>query len=316
MDFSLLFNKAKNLEDFIRQIYICGILQDKDDDFTAKIISEYLKNIMQGDPSYNVTDKTVTRDIEKIEGIFNINIDKGKGRKNFRFPDIDADDNVKLQIILYTLLFSMDSFDLIKSVEELIKEMSAPVKDIVYLNIAIRKSHKIIIKHYNLYYDKEFDINVDPYKIIFNNGQWYLVGYSPYVEDYRQYLLKNIKSVKFDTNTDYYNNAAYKTFQKDPNFSIKDFYANSFKGYREQNEVEEYQIKISKGILDRIPSHSLPENYNIQEKKDYVYLEFKAAGMTGIVDWIWTLGNDAEIIKPKKARKYIKTRLRNLKKKY
>lgn len=162
------------------------------------------------------------------------------------------------------------------------------------LSEAIEECNKVTIKHLgqNNKYSKR---DIDPYRLFYSSGFWYVLAYCHKRKDIRTFALDKIDSITIHD----------KYFFVLKDFDVDKYLSKSWKSYS-LGEPEEVVIKFSPSAAQQIKRkqwHPLQKLKNLKEGS----LEFSVtvSGHDEIMRWVLTWGAEAEVLKPKKLRKKI-----------
>ncbi len=170
---------------------------------------------------------------------------------------------------------------------------------------AIKEKHRVEIEHMGsdgVYINRE----IDPYKLFYSEGFWYVLAYCHMRDDIRTFALDRIKNVFF----------------KDTYFAIKGKF--NFEKYMSQcwrnyslGEPEEVKICFSPNAAKLIKRKKWHPTQTIKENNDGS-LEFMVtvSGTDEIMRWILTWGHEAKVLHPKYLIHRIKDEVNKLAKIY
>ena len=164
-------------------------------------------------------------------------------------------------------------------------------------NLKLLRTAMIAFKKIKFTYtaeNKTFEVTVNPYGIIIAN-KYFLLAYADYAEDFRLYRVDRIKDL---TVTDEY-------FDKDENFSLKEFCKNSFGIYREDpiNVELEFDKSAAEDVLNY---HFHPSQEIKQMKNGNVKVKFTSGGTLAMCWELFKWGDKVKIVKPKKFKTFYK----------
>ncbi len=297
----------KEYDLMIRRLTIVALSLDQGDNINKQFIRTKLEKLYGRNTNFDVDIKTIDRDIKYIQDNFGLEYEH-VGTNDYRFLELTNEDKLALAIEIFLSLI-MESRELKNSFKALARSDNKLILlNLMYINAAIKTSRVIKIKYILKYYpEKEYEIELHPYDITYNYGKWYLIGYSTYKKDFRQYIIENITGVDYKDR--YFNRAA--------DFSLPDYYSSSLKSFRKQNERKKFKVWFSKNVLDEIRLIYNLQNLNIEEQKDgSIIADFSADGNKELIDWIWQFETEAKILEPKSARNEIKKRAKKIRKLY
>jgi proteasome accessory factor B len=166
--------------------------------------------------------------------------------------------------------------------------------DIKYLklfNDAINKKKSIEIK-YSKYTKKITIRTIDPYKIIFEKGMYYLIAYCHLRNEIRQFRLNRILDVKIT-----------KNHFKEIKFNFDSYIKNKFiKLYG--NENNEYKVKIRfKGDKAKyLKEYDIKRASKVEFEGDDLIFYRTVHELNDIKRWILGYGSDVEVLEPLELR--------------
>ena len=157
-----------------------------------------------------------------------------------------------------------------------------------------RKSIEIV--YYTMSRKKESTRRVDPYRIWFFNGTFYLIGFCHMRKEVRIFALDRIKMLH-QTN---------ETFEVPEDFSLEDFIGPSFGVY--QGEPAHIKVWFHPDVAGYIKEKIWHESQQIHPQDDgSIIFEADVAGTDEIRFWIMTWGSQAEVLEPESLREEIRT---------
>ena len=156
-----------------------------------------------------------------------------------------------------------------------------------------RKSIEIV--YYTMSRKKESTRRVDPYRIWFFNGTFYLIGLCHMRNEVRIFALDRIKMLH-QTN---------ETFEVPEDFSLEDFIGPSFGVY--QGEPAHIKVWFHQDVAGYIKEKIWHDSQQIHPQDDgSIIFEAEVAGTDEIRFWIMTWGSKAEVLEPASLRKDIR----------
>lgn len=156
------------------------------------------------------------------------------------------------------------------------------------VNEAALKKRSIRIMYYTMSRKEETKRKVDPYKIWYFNGSFYLVGWCHLRNDIRTFALERIKMLTIIKDK----------FNVPEDFSIEDLMSGSF-GVIKGKPVK-VRIHFDKDITDYIEEKIWHESQKIITQKDgSVVFEAEVAVNEELINWILSWGSKAEALEPK-----------------
>ena len=163
------------------------------------------------------------------------------------------------------------------------------------VNEAALSRKRIEIVYFAMSQGKKTKRKVDPYKIWFFNGTFYLIGYCHLRKEIRIFALDRIKMLH-QTDED---------FVIPEDFKLEDFLKPSFGVY--QGEEQKVRIWFSAEIAGYIKEKIWHESQKLIPQKDgSVIFEAQVAGTDEIRFWILNWGSNAEVLGPSSLREEIR----------
>ena len=157
-----------------------------------------------------------------------------------------------------------------------------------------RKSIEIV--YYTMSRKKESRRRVDPYRIWFFNGTFYLIGLCHMRNEVRIFALDRIKML----------HQTKETFEVPEDFKLEDFIGASFGVY--QGEPAHIKVWFHPDVAGYIKEKIWHESQQIHLQDDgSIIFEADVAGTDEIRFWIMTWGSKAEVLEPESLREDIRT---------
>lgn len=147
---------------------------------------------------------------------------------------------------------------------------------------------------------------VDPYHIMNNRGEWYLVGYSHTNKLVKVFAVSRFKKVEIIN----------KEFTIIQDFNKKKFFENSFNIFETKN-IYKVKLHFHKEYAGYITEKTWHKSQKIKEKPDgSIICEMRINDLTEIKYWILSWGMGCTVIGPKKLRDEIEEEVREMLKNY
>ena len=163
------------------------------------------------------------------------------------------------------------------------------------VNVAAINRKSIEIVYYTMSRRKETRRRVDPYRIWFFNGTFYLIGLCHMRNEVRIFALDRIKML----------HQTKETFEVPEDFSLEDFMGSSFGVY--QGEPIHIKVWFHTDVAGYIKEKIWHESQQIHPQNDgSIIFEAEVAGTDEIRFWIMTWGSRAEVLEPESLREDIK----------
>ena len=159
------------------------------------------------------------------------------------------------------------------------------------VNQAALERESIEMVYFTMGRKKETKRKVDPYRILFSNGTFYLIGYCHLRKEIRIFALDRIKML----------HKTEESFEIPEDFNLEEFMKPSFGVFR--GEPRKIRIRFSPDIADYIKEKIWHESQKIQTQKDgSIVFEVEVAGTQEIKQWIMGWGAGAEVLDPESLR--------------
>ncbi len=179
--------------------------------------------------------------------------------------------------------------------------MEDELKEYLFLmNKAIEES-RLLIFYYtnrNMEYSKR---TVEPIKIEFSQGQWYLTGYCRNRNDYRKFKLVRMKNLRLGK--DFIKRQISKE-------ELKQVFNNNY-----NEESIKVKLRFTSRFSNQLTEHFYKDSIKKSEE-DYYIVEEYFSYEEGLIKFILGFGKECEVIEPKYLREDIKKYLKKISKKY
>ncbi len=163
------------------------------------------------------------------------------------------------------------------------------------VNDAAVKRITIEMVYYTMSRKKETRRRVDPYRIWFFNGTFYLIGLCHMRNEVRIFALDRIKML----------HQTQKSFEIPEDFSLDDFLGRSFGVY--QGEPVHIKVWFHPDVGGYVKEKIWHQSQRIYSRDDgSIIFEAEVAGTDEIRFWIMTWGSKAEVLEPETLRKEIR----------
>ena len=288
---------------------------------------------------YEVSERTILRDIEALKDSLGAPVKYSKAKNgyyyeddSFSLPDIKMTEGELIAVFLGAELlkkfkgtpFGSRIGEAFKKIEMLLpKTVSVDLNDIekcysfdinqvkeldensagVFekLTKAIKEKKTIEMTYYAIGRDKTTKRAVDPYHLR-HSGSWYLVGYDHVHKQLRTYAVDQIRDIKVTDDR----------FAVDKDFSPEKFFEHSW-GIIEGQEITKVVVKLDKGIARWFKKRTLhPSQKTTTNKDGSLTLTFEVSGTDEIKRWIMSQGSNARVIEPKELKDEIREEARGM----
>ncbi|MCC9293381.1 YafY family transcriptional regulator [Clostridium sp. WLY-B-L2] len=213
----------------------------------------------------------------------------------YKIKSVSINSDINLSEMDDTGGFSIDSIGNLKKLEDKISQIS----------YSMSKGKSLNVNYFSVNKNNLTMRKVDPYDLVFKQGNWYVVGYCHMKDDIEIFKLDRIKSLKISDDI----------YMRPHTFSLKD-YLNQHWGVFMGDKIK-VLIKFSRNISHFIKSTKWNTNQRIDDLEDgSIILSLYIDDIEDVKKWVMGFGKDAEIIEPEELRKNIKLELEELYKKY
>ncbi len=159
------------------------------------------------------------------------------------------------------------------------------------INTAIQEKTILEIDYYSFSRDTRTTRKVDPYKLVFKDGFWYLVAYCHERHTVRVFRVDRIQSFSLTT----------EKFVPPADFDFEQYMGAAW----QMERGEEYCFKVrffgdAARFIKETTFH--PSQQIIEEPGGTVFFTARAGGIRSILRWILSFGNEAEVLEPETLR--------------
>jgi len=163
------------------------------------------------------------------------------------------------------------------------------------VNDAALKKRRVDMVYYTMSRKKETRRKVDPYRIWFFNGSFYMIGCCHLRNEVRVFALDRIKLL----------HQTKETFEVPEDFDFKDFTRQSFGVF--QGEPVKVRVWFSPEVAGYVKEKIWHESQEIHPRDDgSVVFEAEVAGTIEIKAWIMSWGSQARVLEPESLKDEIR----------
>jgi len=185
------------------------------------------------------------------------------------------------------------------------KEYSKFKEIINQVNEAAIKKRSVEIVYFTMSRKKETRRIVDPYRVWFFNGTFYLIGYCHLRKEVRIFALNRIKMLHQTSDQ----------FEVPKEFDLEDFMRPSFGVFK--GEPIKIRVWFASGIAGYIKEKIWHEGQKIETMEDgSIIFEAEVAGTEEIKYWIMSWGEEALVLEPESLRDEIRMEVQKILEKY
>ena len=137
----------------------------------------------------------------------------------------------------------------------------------------------------------------DPYKVLCQKGNWYVIGYCHLHERFNVYALSRMKDLAIlDT-----------TFEIKPEFNIKNYIDPEFGIWLSEQKPEKIELLFSSEINTYILERTWHVNQECHQNDDgSVYLSFMSNQLEETFHWVMSFGSEVQVLNPPELKNKIK----------
>ncbi len=194
-----------------------------------------------------------------------------------------------------------ESIKYLETVEQTVQVGHKPYKDyskfkeiVNRVNEAAVNKKSVEIVYFTQSRKKQSKRRVDPYRLWFFNGTFYLIGLCHVREEVRVFALDRIRMLS----------QTEESFEIPEDFDLENFMKPSFGVF--QGEPTKVKIQFSSDIAGYIKEKIWHESQEIYNQEDgSIIFEAEVAGTTEIKSWVMSWGSKAEVLEPESLKKEI-----------
>lgn len=170
------------------------------------------------------------------------------------------------------------------------------------------KGHRTITFKYKKissqnYVFKEFD----PYHIICQKGNWYVIGYCHIAKDSRIYALSRMMKVELEDST----------FKIPEDFRLEDHIDESFGIWNNNTPPSEIELLFDSSVNTFILERTWHSTQEIKQNSDgSVLLSFKSNQLQEVLHWVLSLGSSVKVLNPPELVEMVQEEARKISGKY
>lgn len=173
------------------------------------------------------------------------------------------------------------------------------------INYSMSRGRSLNINYFSINKNNLTMRKVDPYDLIFKEGNWYIIGYCHMKGDIRNFKLNRVKSLKISNDI----------YMRPHTFSLKEYLEKNWGAF--MGDKIKVVIKFSEKEADFIKDTTWHIHQHIVDLEDGSILFIMYLNqMEDVKEWVMGFGINAEVIEPIGLRNDIKRELEELYKKY
>lgn len=147
----------------------------------------------------------------------------------------------------------------------------------------------------------------DPYKVLCQKGNWYVIGYCYMHSRFNVYSLSRMNDVKLTDGT----------FEIKPDFKLEKFIDPDFGVWHNDEKPKKIELMFDSGINTYILERTWHVNQKCRQNKDgSVYLSFMSNQLQETLHWVMSFGSSVQVLNPPELVEKVKAEIAKLKKMY
>jgi len=175
-------------------------------------------------------------------------------------------------------------------------------KTFAQLQKAIAGKRKTNISYYSHFEGETIEVELSPYRLLYNRRAWYVLGYSRLHKSIRTFKFNRIKQLMI----------LEKCFIDGDNFDLSDYLGRAWSMIPEGRI---YHVKLR--FLPKVANNVTEVQWHSTQKAAYnsdgsAIVEFRVDGLNEIIWWILGYGDQVQVLAPKELRKRIIDTGRNM----
>lgn len=147
----------------------------------------------------------------------------------------------------------------------------------------------------------------DPYKVLCQKGNWYVIGYCYLHERINVYSLSRMKDVEITK----------EKFEVRPDFVLEKFIDPDFGIWHNDEKPKKIELVFNSSINTYILERTWHVNQKCKQEKDgSVYLSFMSNQLQETLHWVMSFGSKVQVLNPPELIEMVKEEIKGLKKLY
>lgn len=147
----------------------------------------------------------------------------------------------------------------------------------------------------------------DPYKVLCQKGNWYVIGYCYLHERINVYSLSRMKDVEITK----------EKFEARPDFILEKYIDPDFGIWHNDEKPKKIELVFNSSINTYILERTWHVNQKCKQEKDgSVYLSFMSNQLQETLHWVMSFGSKVQVLNPPELIEMVKEEIKGLKKLY
>nr|WP_318681811.1 WYL domain-containing protein [uncultured Treponema sp.] len=176
-----------------------------------------------------------------------------------------------------------------------------------YVFEAIRTSRTLEFNYRSISKQTYTRRQFDPYKVLCQKGNWYVIGYCYLHERINVYSLSRMKDVEITK----------EKFEVRPDFKLEKFIDPDFGIWHNDEKPKKIELVFNSSINTYILERTWHVNQKCKQEKDgSVYLSFMSNQLQETLHWVMSFGSKVQVLNPPELIEMVKEEIKGLKKLY
>lgn len=147
----------------------------------------------------------------------------------------------------------------------------------------------------------------DPYKVLCQKGNWYVIGYCHLHERFNVYALSRMNDVKISNDE----------FEIKKDFQLEKYIDPDFGIWQNNEKPKKIELVFNQSINTYILERTWHVNQKCKQQKDgSVYLSFMSNQLQETLHWVMSFGSSVQVLNPPELVEMVKEEVKKLKKMY
>lgn len=309
----------------------------------SQIRSGKFPNTFSFSKEWEVSRKTIVRDIEFLRDSLRAPIEYDAKQKGYRYTDtswsiqqVELTEGELLQILVAERMAEQyKGTPLARTLETVFEKIRAILPDKVTIDPALLRAQVSFYGHYARPISEEIWLplfralresrtiefwykaaswrkghtrEVEPVHLACIADEWYLVAFEPSLEEMRNFAVSRIQSIV---------KVSDETF-KPHEFEPETYFENRFGRFvGKPGDIHKVSIRFDRDIAVWLPEREWHPKQKIQKHRDgSLTLTFPAPSLYEVQRWVLQWGSEAEVLEPKALREAVKKELIGMQEKY
>lgn len=214
---------------FKRYFWLMDVIYRSNGISREKINRKWAASELNERKENELPERTFHRYREAIENIFDINIVcERHGDKLYRIENLENLEVTKKRLLEAFAISNLSEKHLLLDRYISIEEVPSSEKYLMPILNAMEACQRLQMSYQNFFADKATSFPVEPWGLKLFRQRWYMVGYSPDLDEVRVYSLDRIQSLE----------ALPEKFEIPDDFSVKEYFNDSYGVYPNSQDFD------------------------------------------------------------------------------